>query len=158
MRVQLLPAFGDMPLRKITPDVLDRYYDTKRRAGIAANIRWQHDVISNVLRYTVRTLGWLEENPAARANPPRRTATTITLPKPAQLVKLLAQADDDSPEFGAFLRLAIATGARRGELCCLQWRHLDFDARELVIEQNVTLGAEGYVRRTTVPGGWRFRR
>jgi integrase len=46
---------------------------------------------------------------------------------------------------GTFLRLAIATGARRGELCALQWKHVDLDRRELVIAANVTMGPHGYV-------------
>src|SRR5205823_2975386 len=65
LRTHLLPAFKDTPLRKITPDALDSYYAGKRRAGLADNtVRWQHDLLSNILRYTVRTLGWLEDNPA----------------------------------------------------------------------------------------------
>jgi hypothetical protein len=40
-----------------------------RRDGVADNsIRWHHDLISIILRYTVRTLGWVDENVAARTN------------------------------------------------------------------------------------------
>ena len=33
-----------------------------------------------------------------------------------------------------FLRLGAVTGARRGELCALRWRHIDFEASALHIE------------------------
>jgi integrase len=44
-----------------------------------------------------------------------------------------------------FLRLAAATGARRGELCGLRWKSVDFAGRALLISRGVVLGPGGEV-------------
>jgi integrase len=133
LRTHLLPRFGDVQLR---------------RAGIADNtILWHHQLISNILRYTVRTLRWVGENVALDANPPRRRTTSVQVPEGEQVAKLIEAADRDGRIFGAFVRLAIVTGARRGELCALQWRDVDIERSELTIPATITLGVDGYVRK-----------
>jgi integrase len=149
LRTHLLPRFGGVQLRKLTADELDRYYADLRRAGIADNtILWHHQLISNILRYTMRTLRWVGENVALDANPPRRRATAVQIPEGEQVAKLIEAADRDGRIFGAFVRLAIVTGARRGELCALQWRDVDIERSELTIPATITLGADGYVRKS----------
>jgi len=141
----LLPRFGDVQLGKLRTPMLDDYYAELRERGMAPNsILWQHNLINAILRYTMRSLKWIVDNPAADANPPRRAATTIRLPNHDEVLKLVQAADDDGPILGMFVRLAIATGSRRGELCALQWKHVDLRAGQLLIAGTVTLGAEGY--------------
>jgi integrase len=148
LRTHLVPRFGDVQLHKLTADMLDRYYADLRRAGIADNtILWHHQLISNILRYTMRTLRWVGENVALDANPPRRRTTSVQIPEGEQVAKLIEAADRDGRIFGAFVRLAIVTGARRGELCALQWRDVDIARSELTIPATITLGGDGYVRK-----------
>jgi integrase len=47
------------------------------------------------------------------------------------------------PQFGVFLRLAAATGARRGELCALRWSDIDSDSETLVVARNLIAGDKG---------------
>lgn len=68
------------------------------------------------------------------------------MPEGEQVAKLIEAADRDGRIFGAFVRLAIVTGARRGELCALQWRDVDIERSELTIPATITLGG-GYVRK-----------
>lgn len=153
----LLPAFGEVKIRRLTSEMLDDHYAALRNAGMADNsIRWQHDLLSNICRYALRSLKWIEANPAADANPPKRAATTINLPTVEDLTRLIAAADLDGPVLGAFVRLAIATGARRGELCALQWKHLNLETGQLVIAGTATLGHDGYVVK--LPKNGRVRR
>jgi integrase len=96
LRTHLLPRFGDVQLRKLTADMLDRYYADLRKAGIADNtILWHHQLISNILRYTMRTLRWVGENVALDANPPRRRMTSVQVPEGEQVAKLIEAADRD---------------------------------------------------------------
>ncbi len=78
--------------------------------------------------------GWLGRNPAARATPPRVVRAAVTPPEPADVMRLLAEAD---PDLACFLRVAAVTGARRGELCALHWSDLDATAGTLVISRSV---------------------
>ncbi len=58
------------------------------------------------------------------------------------VAKLIEVADEKDCDFASFLRLAVVTGARRGELCALRWTDIDSKtatvliARSLVGERN----------------------
>jgi integrase len=51
----------------------------------------------------------------------------------------------------------VTTGARRGELCALRWPHVDFQARELLIERNlVQRGRRRKEKATKTHQAWRI--
>lgn len=55
-----------------------------------------------------------------------------------------------------WLHVAAATGARRGEVCGLQWRDIDFDQRSVRIERSVSATtASGVHVKSTKTGGVR---
>ena len=54
-------------------------------------------------------------------------------PEPDVVQTLLDAAARYRPEFAAYLRLSVTTGARRGELCALRWTDIDLDGGEAVI-------------------------
>jgi integrase len=93
-------------------------------------------VISGMFTTAVRW-EWLASSPAERARLPRMRARTVTAPEPEEVEQLLAAAARYSFEFGVFLRVAVATGARRGELCGIQWRDIDVEHGEVRIERAV---------------------
>ena len=103
-------------------DELDRYYvelgDGRAPGGGALSprsIRHIHAVISGMFTTAVRW-GWIASSPAERARLPRLGSTRIEAPEPGDVVRLLEGAESYTPEFGTFLRMAVATGARRGAL------------------------------------------
>jgi integrase len=49
-------------------------------------------------------------------------------------VRAIEAACERDPDFGVFLRLAAATGARRGELCAVRWSAVDLDAATVRID------------------------
>lgn len=145
LRIHLLPTFGDMKLRAITSARIDAWYHQQRTKGLSANsIRQHHDLLSNIFRYAVRTLKWVEKNPVVDANPPRRELAQVQLPDAAALRRLIEAADDDGALFGAFVRLAICTGARRGEMCALQWKHIDLERGRVEFASAVARGSDGF--------------
>ena len=50
------PALGDVPLKQLTPKVIQQYYtETQRSAGLSSNtMRRHHDLLSSALRSAVR--------------------------------------------------------------------------------------------------------
>ncbi len=130
----LLPAFGDLPLRRLTPERLDAFYVALRARGgrggkpLAVNtVRGVHRIIRRACEQAVRW-GWLARNPAARASPPRGSDVGQEPPEPADLVAVLALAARRDRDLAEMAHLAVITGARRSELCGLQWGDLDLDA------------------------------
>ena len=84
-----------------------------------------------------RRWGWVPENVARRAKPPRQHGSN---PKPVPIEvaqQMLAEASPVNPNLAALIVLATDTGARRGDLCALRWRHLDEEASTLWIESAI---------------------
>jgi integrase len=62
-------------------------------------------------------------------HPRRRTTVTAT---PAEAAQILGEAWKH-PDLGPLVWLAMATGARRGELCALRWQHVDTTTQQVLV-------------------------
>jgi integrase len=139
----ILPALGDLPLRRLDTAALDRFYTTLRTRGgtggkplAAATVRQVHAILRRALGQAARW-GWIPANPAALASPPRPGPTDIRPPGPEELSQLLETVYAADPDFAVLLWLAATTGARRGELCALRWSNVNLDAGELLIMRSL---------------------
>jgi integrase len=111
-----------MKAAKVTAFDLDHAYQTLVKAKVGAHrIRRLHTILRRAFAQGVK---WrvVEHNPVVDATPPRVRRPEIRPPAPAEVKALLAEAGVD---LKLWLRLAGATGARRGELCGLRWEDLD---------------------------------
>jgi integrase len=134
---QLKPRFGDLPLERLTGRDLDRYYDELIAAGLApATVRQVHAVMRGALGQAVKW-DWLNTNPALKATPPPLRRPAVRAPEPDEVRLLIEKALAEDPAFGVFLRLAVVTGARRGELCALRWSDVDLGAAAVTIARSM---------------------
>jgi integrase len=132
---RILPRWQRTKVNRLQTLDLERWYAQLEREGLSANtVRNVHVVMSSMFTSAVRW-GWLAASPCTRARKPAIPRPRYDTPEPDVLIRLLASASN--PEFKVFLRLAAATGARRGELCGIQWRDIDFERAEMVIERAV---------------------
>lgn len=132
----LLPALGTMPLDKLGPEHLDDLYAKMLTQGMAtATIRKVHNTASRALRQAVKW-GWISANPAVRASPPPVTSPEIVPPTDDQVARLLAGCAD--VELLAFLAIAVATGARRGEVCALRRGDVDVEGATLRFAHSIS--------------------
>jgi integrase len=145
------PVLGAVPVRRLTTRRLDAFYQAlAREAGLApASIRQVHAVIRRGLGQAVKW-GWIRSNPAADASPPRLRRRELAPPAPADLRKLLAEAEAEDRDFAVLLRLMATTGLRRGEACGLRWTDVDFEAEAMVVQRAVVIvHGEGLVEKDT---------
>ncbi|MGF1654294.1 MAG: tyrosine-type recombinase/integrase [Actinomycetales bacterium] len=159
VRRTLVPALGDMPVRKLQHrvDVLDRLYIHLRRCNTLcdgrnggpghvcrpmapATVRRIHAILSVACNYGV-AWGWMERNPAEYAHPPKLARRRAKPPAPEQVARLLNVSMASDVELGLFLWLAVTTGARRGELTGLRWSDIDHDAAQLSIATSYVVRA-----------------
>jgi integrase len=75
------------------------------------------------------------------ASPPRVRAQHLDPPGPEQVMQLIEAATKLDPDFGCYLLVAATTGARRGELCGLQWHDVDLESRNITISRSVVEAA-----------------
>jgi integrase len=92
-------------------------------------IRQIHSILSGAFASAVRW-EWIERNPAGSAKLPKPRPRSPGSPTPEIVAKVIATARELQMDLLAlYLWLAAVTGARRGELCGLQWDDIDLDAR-----------------------------
>ena len=134
----LRPAFADLPLWKLTARDCDRLYARMAADGLGpSRVRCAHVVLHRALAQAVRW-GWLTRNPVSDATRPEVPRTTIHPPDADTVRFMLAAARHSDPQLWCWLQVAVATGARRGEICALRWCDLDLADRTVRIERSVS--------------------
>ena len=91
-------------------------------------IRQIHAILSGAFAAAVRW-EWIDRNPAGSAKLPKTRHRSPTSPPPTDVAAIIAAAKGQELDLLAlYMWLAAVTGARRGELCGLQWADIDLDA------------------------------
>lgn len=125
---------------------------TNRRGGTLSGRSVYH-----VHRFLHRVFSWaekrgdLQHNPLRRVEAPKPNESPARELTPNEAARILIQTEGS--RWYPLLVLALATGARRGELCALQWSAVDLDQRTLTIR--ASLGTDrrgGYFTKSTKTG------
>lgn len=155
--VHLVPELGDMVICKLTACDCDQLYLKMAKTGLGPwRVRNAHVVLHRAFAQAVRW-GWLPRNPVSAATRPEVPRTVFVPPSQEQVRLLLAAAEETDPELACWLQVAVATGARRGEVCALRWGDVDLDDATVRIERSVSATKEtGLVVKCTKTGGVRL--
>jgi integrase len=124
-RVHVLPRAGNVKLEKLRPHHLQRVLDQMLAQGAApASVHKAYRVMAGALRQAVQ---WqrIATSPATGASPPRVARPKLRIPDTAEM-RMLVDAAAETP-YALPILLAATTGARRGEVVDLRWRHVDLD-------------------------------
>ena len=134
--------------KQLTPLEVQAIYDrlaiSGRRDGKPGGLASQHILAVHrcLHRALAQAVTWqlLARNIATDATPPPVRRTEVAALAPEQVALLLDAADHTpSPWLGPWIMLAVATGARNGELCGLEWADLDLDAGTVRFHQALTI-------------------
>jgi integrase len=140
-------AFRNRGVAEVTPLVLDSVYVELRDEGASEHkVQKVHRLLSAAFNRAVR-YGWLLGNPCLQATKPKVDTDEIEPPPPEWVRKLIADAESVNEDLAVCLRLAAATGARRGEVVAIKW--YDFSGSRLTIRRSL-VESEGqlFERRT----------
>jgi len=137
-RANVRPALGARRVASLRPMDLDALYADLAGRGLSARtVRMCHTVMRQSLE-PARRWGLIARNPALDATPPPQRRREITPPTVAQVQELIAAADAEDPDLGAYLWVLAVTGCRRGEACALRWTDVDLDRGEVVIRRSIS--------------------
>ncbi len=143
-----------------------RGYIQKRRAeGVAAGtINKEIGLLSAAINYARREWGWELVNPVSgcRLREPEGRVRWISRAESDALIRA-AEKEPRSPHLPDFIRLALHTACRRGELLGLEWRRIDLQAGLIYLEAEHTKAGKrrsvplNAIARAAIMGRLRFR-
>jgi integrase len=137
----LLPAFGGLALRELTPLSVQRYFSNMATSPLAHESRDKiRDVLSSVLRSAVE-YGFLLTNPVENVRMPaerrgkKRNKPYLTPTQFEELLELIAE------PYATMVFVAIYTGLRISELAALKWE--DLNGESITIDERYCRGDWG---------------
>ena len=125
---RLLPEFGSIPLDRIAPARVGRWFDAYSRTA-PGNANHSLDVLRQIMNFAIAR-GHADANPTAGIQPNRRPEITRFLSREeiARLHGALdGQARRGNRQQADVIRLLLLTGCRRGEIMRLRWSEVQGD-------------------------------
>ena len=142
------PALGTVPLKRLTPKMVQEYYtETQRANGLSSNtMRRHHDLLSSALRSAVRQ-EMIPVSPMNRVEPPRVRTTESYFYNNQELKLLYQKIEGNILELA--VKLAGSLGMRREEICGLKWENVDLQRHLVLIREARTAYGATIVQKET---------
>lgn len=162
VRLYLTPAFGHVPLSRLSAAHIQMAYSDLAESGRRNGKRSRPLATSSrrlIHRVLVASLNRAQElqlvgrNPAAvlRRRLPKVERRPMTILSPEQTLQVLEAAC--GTELYIPVLLALATGARRGEISALRWRSIDLKRSEILIADSARVLTGGEIKLGPTKGG-----
>lgn len=136
VRKHLIPALGAVPLDKLVPADLQRFYLRKLKEDRLApkTIANLNACLHRALQQAVKEQ-IIPSNPCDAVDLPRKEAVEIAVLTREQQAKLMQESYHH--RYGVFIRLALSTGMRIGEIVGLRWDDVDLTNRILFVRSTL---------------------
>lgn len=155
----IFPVLGDTLLTEITPAMVTKLLVDFQKAGYAhATAVKLYNILNGVFE-----MAFLDDSipmnpmlkvkrPAPRKDeqPKEESEKALTAKELAQVLSCVAQ---EPLKWQAYINLAADSGARRGELCGLQWQDIDWKSGTITIRRNLQYTAQAGVFETSPKNG-----
>lgn len=92
-------------------------------------------------------IGELTKNPFSGVKPPKTNNPKTTHLTKEQMEHFISCLENEKPKFRMACYLAFYAGLRRGEICGLRWRDIDFDLGVISINSAVGIGDTNYTKQ-----------
>ena len=140
------PILGDLRVQQLEAWHIQKYYAHKLREGkLDPNSIHKHHILLHTALQLAYRQHILQENPVARVEPPKEHPTKQFFYTPEQLRDLFRAVEgcwlEPVVKLGAYL------GLRRGEICGLRWKDVDFERWVIRIRVTRTTAGERVVEK-----------
>ncbi len=136
IRNHIVPELGDIKLRDVKFDMLQKFFNDKakkRSAKTVRNIRTMlHKAFNDAYLNDLIEKNFVEFVRLPTVIEPEMRVFTVNEQK-----KLVAELERTEERFAFGIFLCLMTGIRIGELCGLQWKHIDIEDANLKIRQTL---------------------
>ena len=135
LKAHLLPAFGSLPLDRITRTDVNRWFDDYSRTAPGGANRAMN-LLRQILNHAV-LCGHLQTNPARgiKRNPRQKLTRFLSREEMHRLHRALDRHAGTRPSRARqadIIRLLLLTGCRKSEIITLRWQDVDGDTLNLV--------------------------
>lgn len=146
IRLHIVPAIGNIPVNKLTQNMLQQFYSDLKKNGSKqlhgehdgslsdSTVRGCHTTCRSALEQA-KTQELIRINPAVGCKLPAKKSKEMQILTREEMQRFLIQAKYEG-YYELFL-LDLTTGLRRGELLSLQWEDVNFGTGELRIDKQV---------------------
>lgn len=138
---KIVPRLGKIQLSQLRPSHIQGFYSDLFANGgedgkplSARTVTYHASILKKALSYAVDVDGLLATNPATKVPLPKGTPRRLEPFSRDEARSFLEGAS--AHRLFAFFRLALYSGARKGELLALTWDDLDFENEKLSISKN----------------------
>lgn len=144
---EIVPVLGAIRLSKLSTLEIDALYTKLRKRGLARNDP-PDPCHPACITQSGRAQGLIQRNIAKLASAPAQPQREQHPPSIAEVRSLMTAAIALDPLFGLFIRVMVATGARRVEVCGLRWSDVAFEAGTLDVSRSTPCSQDpGAIRR-----------
>lgn len=144
---QIIPHLGAIALQKLRPVQIKGWQATLLAQGgkdgrpmAARTVGHAHRVLHRALALAAES-EIVARNVASLVKPPKVESKEVEILDATHVAGVLKKIADHN--LYPLAALSLATGLRRGELCALQWRDLDFDTAALTVRRALEETAAG---------------
>lgn len=141
---RILPLIGHLRMDKIKPMTINKWLndlaemprlDGKKGTLSDQTIKHHFRCLSAIMQDAVE---WdvIPQNPCSRVKPPSVKKKQVDCYDEDEVEILLSLLDSEPLKQKSLIYLAIASGARQGEIMGLEWKHVDFENNTITIEQS----------------------
>lgn len=142
-------SIGMERLATLSPYDVEKYFRRLKAGGLAeATVRQIRALMHRACRLARKWSGGVLPNPIADTELPAWALDEqgeVRAPTLEEVRSLIATAQKADASFAAVLRVVAATGMRRGEVCALRWRDVDFDHGVVRVNESVVAAIGGAI-------------
>lgn len=138
MLKRIYPAIGHIQIGKLNPMQINSFLLNLKEVGVKLtnntnesglsekSVKNYYTLISSILS-TAQKWNVITDNPAKAVEPPKVNKKQIKSLEKEDVIKLFGLLENEPLQYHIFIKLAILSGMRRGELIGLKWKNIDFD-------------------------------
>jgi len=142
IRLHLIPALGNLPLSRLRPEHIQRYYSDKLtngrcdgKGGLSPKtVRNHHHILHSTLQNAMK-LGLIVRNPADAVAVPRVQRSEVQAWDKAEVTAFLEGIKGTT--YYPIFYLALYTGMRRSEILALRWQDVDLLLGQVYVSRSL---------------------
>lgn len=147
------PAFGKYKLKSLKPDILQKFFNDKKREGLARKtLTVFHTVLNNAIKQAVYPYKLINENPMQYVKIPsyerkKTTESDLKILSMESIKKINNYLNEDNTFYIPF-HIGFNTGMRVSEVCGLTWDCVDLVNQTIKVEKIVICKNQEWVFST----------